>query len=85
MDTAGKEHHRLQQNTISKYCFQCNFFPVILYYTMPAGIYLLKVNNKNTRIKVWNKFKVNNKDTKTTPMNISHTFVLVFLLLTLNM
>ena len=80
MDTAGKEHHRLQQNTISKYCFQSNFFPVILYYTMPAGIYLLKVNNKNTRIKVWN-----NKDTKTTPMNISHTFVLVFLLLTLNM
>ena len=40
-------------------------------------------------------FKVNNKDTKTTPgvvlvflmltMNIFHTFVLVFLLLTLNM
>ena len=30
-------------------------------------------------------FKVNNKDTKTTPMNIFHIFVLVFLLLTLNM
>ena len=67
----------------------------------PAGIYLLKVNNRNTRKKVWNMFKVNNKDTKTTPhqndangvvlvsllltLNIFHTFVLVFLLLTLNM
>ena len=45
----------------------------------PAGIYLLKVNNSNNRTKVWNMFKVNNKDTKTAPI------VLVFLLLTLNM
>ena len=30
-----------------------------------AGIYLFKVNNKNTRTKVWNMFKVNNKATKT--------------------
>ena len=58
----------------------------------PVGIYLLKVNNINTRTKVWNMFKANNKDTKTTSMvslllilNIFHTFVLVFLLLTLNM
>ena len=34
----------------------------------PAGIYLLKVNNRNTRTKVRNMFKVNNKATKTTPM-----------------
>ena len=32
----------------------------------PAGSYLLKVNNRNTRTKLWNVFKVNNKDTKTT-------------------
>ena len=36
--------------------------------TVPDGIYLLKVNNRNTRTKVWNMFKVNNKATKTTPM-----------------
>ena len=30
-----------------------------------ANIYLLKVNNKNTRKKVWNIFKVNNKNTRT--------------------
>ena len=29
-----------------------------------AGNYMLKVNNRNTRAKVWNMFKVNNKDTK---------------------
>ena len=51
-----------------------------------ASIYLLKVNNRNTKKKVWNMFKVNNKATKTTLiLNIFHTFVLVFLLLTLNM
>ena len=52
-------------------------------------IYLLKVNNRNTKTKVRNMFKVNNKDIKTTSMdltlNIFHTFVLVFLLLPLNM
>ena len=36
----------------------------------PAGIYLLKFNNRNTRKKVWNMFKVSNKDTRTTPMVI---------------
>ena len=36
----------------------------------PAGIYLLKVNNRNTRAKVWNMFKVNNKDTKTAPFSV---------------
>ena len=57
---------------------------------------MFKVNNRNTRTKVWNMFKVNNKDTKTMPLlsgivlvslmltlNMFHTFVLVFLLLTL--
>ena len=35
---------------------------------IPASIYLLKVNNRKTRTKVWNMFKVNNKDTKTPPL-----------------
>ena len=42
----------------------------------PAGVYMLKVNNRNTRTKVWNMSKVNIKDTKTTPMltlNIFHS------------
>ena len=43
----------------------------------PAGIYLVKVNNRNTKVR--NMFKVNNKDTRTTP-----GVVLVSLLLTLN-
>ena len=59
----------------------------------PAGNYIFKVNNRNTRAKVGNMLKVNNKVTKTTPgvvlvalltLNIFHTFVLVFLLLTLS-
>ena len=32
----------------------------------PEGIYLFKVNNGRTRKNVWNMFKVNNKDTRTT-------------------
>ena len=35
---------------------------------IPAGNYMFKVNNRNTRTKVWNMFKVNNKDTKKTPL-----------------
>ena len=60
----------------------------------PAGIYLLKVNNRNTRTKC-DMFKVNNKDTQMTPMACSGAFIvnfehisdlaLMFLLLTLNM
>ena len=46
----------------------------------PVGIYLLKVNNRNSRTKVWNMFKVNKNATKTTPFGV----VLVALLLTLN-
>ena len=38
-----------------------------------TNIYLLKVNNRNTRKKVWNMSKINNKDT-ITPSNIFHTF-----------
>ena len=30
-----------------------------------VNLYLLKVNNRNTRKKIWNMLKVNNKDTKT--------------------
>ena len=41
----------------------------------PDGIYLLRVNNRNTRNQGWNIFKVNNKDTG---------IVLVSLLLTLD-
>ena len=45
----------------------------------PAGIYLLKVNNRNTKTRC----EVCSKLTRKTPENISH-LVLVFLLLTLN-
>ena len=34
----------------------------------PPGNYILKVNNTNTRRMVWNMFKVNNKDARTTVM-----------------
>ena len=30
----------------------------------PVGNYMFKVNNRNSRTKMWNMFKVNNKDTK---------------------
>ena len=33
----------------------------------PASHYMSNINKRNTRTKVWNMFKVNNKDTKTTP------------------
>ena len=42
--------------------------PVIFRITIPAGIYLLKVYNRNTKLKVRNMFKVNNKNTKTRPI-----------------
>ena len=44
--------------------------------TYPANIYFSNVTNRNTRKKVLNKLKVNNKNT----LKISHQF-LVFLLL----
>ena len=37
-------------------------------YNSPAGNHMFKVNNRNTKRKVWNMFKVNNKDTKTMPL-----------------
>ena len=45
-------------------------------YSSPAGIYLLKVNNRNTRTKVWNMFKVNNKVTKTTSFIVNFEHIL---------
>ena len=45
-----------------------NVLPRVTLVTNPVGIYLLKVNNRNTRTKVWNMFKVNNKGTKTTQL-----------------
>ena len=47
--------------------------------SFPAGNYMFKVNNRNTRTKVWSMFKVYNKATETTLMAN-----LMFLLLTLN-
>ena len=41
-----------------------NVLPRVTLVTNPVGIYLLKVNNRNTRTTVWNMFKVNNKGTK---------------------
>ena len=37
-----------------------------MYFSHPAGNYMFKVNNENTKTSVWNMSKVNNKDTKTT-------------------
>ena len=37
----------------------------------PASIYLLKVNCRNNRKEVWNMFKVNSKETRTTMLIIS--------------
>ena len=60
----------------------------------PANIYLFKVNNKNTRKKLWNMFKVNNKNNRAASWlrsgvfivnfeHISH-LIITFLMLTLN-
>ena len=35
---------------------------------IPANIYLFKVNNRNTKKKVWNMFKVNNNNTRKTSL-----------------
>ena len=51
--------------------------------TIPANIYLFKFNNKNTKKKVWNKPKVDSKNTRTTLLTLI-SIVLVFQLLTLN-
>ena len=45
---------------------------------IPAGNYMFKVNNRNTRNKVRNMFKVYNKDTRTTPMACSSVFIVNF-------
>ena len=59
----------------------------VLFDTHSAGIYLFKVNNWNSRTKVWDLFKVNNHDIRPTPMTCSGVFTLVssgvFTLLTL--
>ena len=39
----------------------------MVYNIVPARIYLLKVNNRNIRTRLWNIFKVNNKDTRKMP------------------
>ena len=54
---------------------------LVKFFLIPAGIYLLKVKNKNN--KVWNMFKFNDKDAKTSVFianfeHISH-LTLVFL------
>ena len=41
-----------------------NLYHLLYYFS--ANIYLLKVNNRNTKKKVWNMFKVNNKNTRPT-------------------
>ena len=34
--------------------------------SVPADIYMFKFNNRNTRKKAWNMFKVNDKNKRTT-------------------
>ena len=53
-------------------CNEMKFIARGILLRSPAGIYLLKVNSRNTRAKVRNMFRVNNKATKTTPMGSSH-------------
>ena len=62
-------YHRLTNKN------KLNLRQVKEYYTFPADTDLLKVNNRNIRTKVWNMFKVNNKDTKTTPMRHFGVFI----------
>ena len=79
---------RRRQQVMWKFGVLCFLFTSVLRFAfLPAGIYLFKVNNRNTRTRCEITFKVNNKDTRTKPtlnIFISH-LVLVFLLLTLNM
>ena len=79
------------------FCFVFVVEEVVLEFVLtdPVGIYLLKVNNRNTRARCETCSKVNNKDTRVTCWRRSGVFivnfkhishlVLVFLLLTLNM
>ena len=41
----------------------------------PANIYLLKVNNRNTRKKEWNMFEVNNKNIRATLLTLFWCFI----------
>ena len=50
---------------------QCN--------TLPANIYLLKINNRNSIKKVWNMFQVNNKNTRTTVFIVNLLTITVFI------
>ena len=43
---------------------------------LPSQSYLLKVNYKSTS-RVWNMFKVNNKDIRTTPLQYSRSDVFI--------
>ena len=50
---------------------RCFNVEVYLFFFNPAGIYLLRVNNRNTRAKVWNMFKeICYKNTKTVPSSV---------------
>ena len=64
-------HHKVAvvvkiENTIP-FLFNIKFFVFIVIFFQsgpnPANIYLFKVNNRNTRKKVWKMFNVDNKDT----------------------
>ena len=44
------------------------FFPAKKTWSYPAGSYMFKVNNRNTRTRCENMFKVNNKETRTTSL-----------------
>ena len=48
-------------------------FSISVYYN-PANIYLFKVDSRNIRKKVWNMFKVNNKNTTTTSLTLFWCF-----------
>ena len=52
-----------------------SFFILIICIKTPADLYLFKVNNT----KVWNLFKVNNKNTKRTTAKFNKQEILLYL------
>ena len=51
-----------------------SYIHISLYNLYLANIYLFKVNNRSTKKKVWNMFRVNNKNTRMTSITLLWCF-----------
>ena len=51
---------------VCKMIKETGFYLAMILSLIPVNIYLNKINNRNTRKKLWNMFEANNKDTRTT-------------------